>query len=156
MTNGVRASDVTQDATSDKDLVELAGYHAYRDFKEEEIIEVNGNRYLVMNTGYGNDSGLDAPTVQNVKTQEYSVVYVSTNPSQKQDLLIDLQLMSDLTPAQIADARAYFNEMDKKYQSAGGIKSMSGNSLGGALVGSVAIEHPDSESCSPSCRHDGS
>jgi hypothetical protein len=70
-----------------------------------------------------------------MENKEVSVVYVGTNPSQKQDLLTDLQLMSDLTPAQLADARAYFNEMNKKYQSAGGIKSMSGNSLGGALVG---------------------
>ncbi|WP_191557769.1 SA1320 family protein [Metabacillus idriensis] len=128
---------------SDKDLVELAGYHAYRSFDVDETITVNGRNYTVVNTKYNQKSGLDALTVQNYETGEYTVVYVGTNPSQKQDLLTDFQLMSDLTPAQIADARAYFNEMDKKYQRAGGIKSMSGNSLGGALVGSVAIEHPD-------------
>lgn len=143
MANGMRTSNVNQQGTSDKDLVELAGYHAYRDFKEQEIIEVNGDRYLVTDTGYVSESGLDALTVKNVKTQEYTIVYVGTDSGQKQDILTDIQLMSDLTPAQISDARSYFNEMDQKYQSVGGIKSISGNSLGGALVGSVAIEHPD-------------
>jgi hypothetical protein len=130
-------------STSDKDLVELAGYHAYRGFDVDETITVNGRNYTVVNTNYNQKSGLDALTVQNYETQEYTIVYVGTDSGQKQDILTDIQLMSDLTPAQITDARSYFNEMDLKYQSVGGIKSISGNSLGGALVGSVAIEHPD-------------
>lgn len=129
--------------TDDKDLVELAGYHAYLNYKVNNKVNVNGNNYLVIDKVDNPVTGLNALTVVNMENKEISVVYVGTDPGQKQDILTDIQLMSDLTTAQIADARNYFNEMDKKYQSAGGIKSISGNSLGGALVGSVATQHPD-------------
>ncbi|USK28906.1 hypothetical protein LIT32_01720 [Bacillus sp. CMF21] len=55
---------------------------------------------------------MDALTVQNYETGGYTVVYVGTNPSQKQDLLTDLQLMSDFRPyldQAIFNATSYAN-----------------------------------------------
>lgn len=133
---------IQRPATDDKDLVELAGYHAYREYSEQQKIIVNGKKFKVVHTNYNHPTGLDALTVKNVKTGEYTVVYVGTDihaENGKQDLITDIQFLSDLTPEQIKEARKYFNEMDEKY----GISSICGNSLGGGLTNSVAIEHPD-------------
>ncbi|MBA4537637.1 hypothetical protein H1Z61_10960 [Bacillus aquiflavi] len=133
---------IQRPATDDKDLVELAGYHAYREYSEQQKIIVNGKKFKVVHTNYNHPTGLDALTVKNVKTGEYTVVYVGTDihaENGKQDLITDIQFLSDLTPEQIKEARKYFNEMDKEF----GISSICGNSLGGGLTNSVAIEHPD-------------
>ncbi|WP_433959577.1 SA1320 family protein [Cytobacillus horneckiae] len=130
---------------NDKDLVELAGYHAYTYPLVESRIEVNDNSYRVINTYYQDPTGLDAMTVMNVKTKEISIIYVGTDASGKygkQDVLTDAQLLSDLTPAQLAAARDYYNEMNQEYKQVGGVQSIAGNSLGGGLVGAVAIENP--------------
>src|SRR5690625_7557972 len=50
----------------DRDLVQLAGYHAYKKHKFEDEIHVNGKVFIVENTEYDTESGLDALTVRNV------------------------------------------------------------------------------------------
>ncbi|QOK25848.1 hypothetical protein IIE26_19500 [Cytobacillus oceanisediminis] len=131
---------------NDKDLVELAGYYAYTYPKKGDILNVNGIEYQVRHEHYKDPTGLDAMTVVNMETEEISIIYVGTNAHGeygKQDILTDAQLLSDLTPAQLAEARNYFNEMNEKYKQFGGVQSIAGNSLGGGLVGAVAIENPE-------------
>ncbi|MDQ0233474.1 hypothetical protein [Metabacillus malikii] len=131
------------DFTLDTDLVELAGYHAYLYPDEETIITVNSKQFVVVNTIFEHETGLDALTVQNLISNEYTIIYVGTDieaVNGMQDLITDVQLLSKLTPEQIKAARKYFNNMEKEY---GEISSITGNSLGGGLTNSVAVEHPD-------------
>ncbi|WHY33955.1 hypothetical protein QNH44_23590 [Cytobacillus firmus] len=131
---------------NDKDLVELAGYYAYTYPQKGEILKVNGIKYQVRHEHYEDPTGLDAMTVVNMETEEISIIYVGTDAHGeygKQDIITDAQLLSDLTPAQLAEARNYFNEMNEKYKQFGGVQSIAGNSLGGGLVGAVAIENPE-------------
>ncbi|MGE6257287.1 SA1320 family protein [Heyndrickxia sporothermodurans] len=147
MVNTTAQNSKKTSGSNDKDLVELAGYNAYIVYYEDQMIKVNGNKYKVMNTKYKDPTGLDAFTVKNTDTNEYTIVYVGTNidaENGKMDLLTDIQLLSKLTPAQITAARKYFNDMNDKYSKDGmKITSICGNSLGGGLVNAVAIEHPD-------------
>ncbi|MCM3707411.1 MULTISPECIES: SA1320 family protein [Cytobacillus] len=131
---------------NDKDLVELAGYYAYTYPQKGEVLKVNGIKYRVRHEHYEDPTGLDALTVINLKTKEISIIYVGTDASGKygkMDILTDAQLLSDLTPAQLAEARNYFNEMNEKYKEYGGVQSIAGNSLGGGLVSAVATENPE-------------
>ncbi|UXH43327.1 hypothetical protein N5C46_16745 [Rossellomorea vietnamensis] len=134
---------------NDKNLVELAGLHAYKGAETGDILTVNNEVYIVMDSKYGDITGLDAMTVINDTTKEVSIVYVGTDAAAdngKQDLLTDAQLLSDLTLPQLEAAQEYYNKMNKKYESLGGVKSVTGNSLGGPLANSVAIEHPEVKS----------
>jgi len=134
---------------NDKNLVELAGLHAYKDTPTREILTVNEIDYLVLDTVYGDITGLDAMTVINQTSREVSIIYVGTDAAAdngKQDLLTDAQLLSDLTLPQLEAAQDYYNKMNKKYESIGGVKSVAGNSLGGPLANSVAINHPEVKS----------
>ncbi|MFC0274542.1 SA1320 family protein [Metabacillus herbersteinensis] len=136
-------TNISANFTNDKDLVELAGYHAYMQFDRDHELLVNDVEYRVLDNKDNNETGLNALTVINLTNKEISIVYVGTDPQETQDLITDAQLLSDLTPAQIEDARGYFSEMNQKYQKVGGVTSISGNSLAGALVGAVAIQHPE-------------
>ncbi|BCB05814.1 SA1320 family protein [Bacillus sp. KH172YL63] len=134
---------------NDKNLVELAGLHAYKGAPTREILTVNGIDYLVLDTVYGDITGLDAMTVINQKSREISIIYVGTDAAAdngKQDLLTDAQLLSDLSLPQLKAAQEYYNKMNQKYESIGGVKSVAGNSLGGPLANSVAITHPEVKS----------
>ncbi|WP_437832665.1 SA1320 family protein (plasmid) [Niallia taxi] len=133
-------------ANNDKDLVELAGLHAYTYPLLESVIQVNDNDYTVIDTHYEDPTGLDSMTVFNMETEEISIIYVGTDASGKygkQDILTDAQLLSDLTPAQLDAARNYYTEMNQKYKNVGGVQSIAGNSLGGGLVGAVAVDNPE-------------
>ena len=130
---------VSYSTASDKDLVELAGYHAYRHYKVDENIEVNGNEFSVINTEYNNDSGLDALTVRNLDSNELTIVFVGSEQVKEDWLDTNLKLLSDIPPAQLKDAVKYFEEVNNKY---GKVSSLTGNSLAGALTNVVAIENP--------------
>lgn len=134
---------------NDKNLVELAGLHAYKGAGKRDILTVNNEVYKVLDTKYGDITGLDAMTVVNDTTKEISIIYVGTDAAAdngKQDLLTDAQLLSDLTLPQLEAAQDYYNKMNRKYESIGGVKSVAGNSLGGPLANSVAITHPEVKS----------
>lgn len=136
----------TNIANNDKDLVELAGLHAYTYPLFESVIQVNDTDYTVIDTHYEDPTGLDSMTVVNMETEEISIIYVGTDASGKygkQDIITDAQLLSDLTPVQLEAARNYYTEMNQKYKNVGGVKSIAGNSLGGGLVGAVAVENPE-------------
>ena len=131
---------------NDKDLVELAGYRAYTHPAKVTKFYVNNNEYRVLNTRYEDPTGLDAMTVMNTETKEISIIYVGTDAKAKygnEDIITDAQLLSDLTPEQITAAREYYNQMNETYKDIGGVKNVAGNSLGGGLVGAVAIENPE-------------
>lgn len=131
------------DSSTHPNLVELAGYHAYNNYDIDDTLVVNDVDFVVIDTLYEHESGLDALTVVNKKTKEITIVYVGTDKNQFQDLKTDVQLLSDLTPEQIQAARLYFDKMNKEYMDSGGVSSITGNSLGGALVAAVAIENPE-------------
>ncbi|MDQ0187834.1 SA1320 family protein [Cytobacillus kochii] len=133
-------------SNNDKDLVELAGLHAYTYPLLDSVLQVNNIDYTVIDTLYENPTGLDAMTVINMETDEISIIYVGTDASGEygeQDILTDVQLLSDLTPAQLSAARNYYTRMNEKYYQVGGVQSIAGNSLGGGLVGAVAVENPE-------------
>ncbi|MGD6849158.1 SA1320 family protein [Rossellomorea aquimaris] len=135
--------------SDDKNLVQLAGQEAYKKPKKDTELYVNDVEFIVLDTNYGDPTGLDALTVVNPDTDVVSVIYVGTDAAAengKQDLLTDAQLLSDLTLRQLEAAQDYFNKMNKKYESIGGVKSVTGNSLGGPLANSVAINHPEVKS----------
>lgn len=137
---------ITKEIYNDKDLVELAGFHAYTYPLEGDILHVNGIEYEVRHAHYNDPTGLDAMTIINIETEEASIVYVGTDKSAKfgmQDIITDVQLLSDLTPAQITAARDYYHKMDEILKDIGGVKSIAGNSLGGGLAGAVAVENPE-------------
>lgn len=130
------------DRICDKDLVELSGYHVYKNPNEQDILTVNNHDFEVMNKTRVNHSGLDAITVERVIDKEkiYSVIFQGTNHEQPQDLLTDAKLLGDRVPQQLQDAKDYFGKMKKKY---GKISFVAGNSLGGALANVVALENDD-------------
>ncbi|TCP24902.1 hypothetical protein EV207_1225 [Scopulibacillus darangshiensis] len=127
---------------NDKDLVELAGYHAYKTPARDKKIVVNGYNYRVIDINYNGRGGLDALTVVNTSTDDISIVFVGT--ADNKDKITDAQLLSDVPPAQIKAAKKYFNDMKNKYEKNGHrITSVTGNSLGGGLANAVGIEHSD-------------
>ncbi|TKD70791.1 SA1320 family protein [Pseudalkalibacillus hwajinpoensis] len=132
---------------SDKDLVELSGFHAYRELFASERFQVNENTYEVIDRIIINSSGLNAITVQKVtddiNSVEIAVIYVGTDPKNKQDVITDLQLIGADTPQQLKDAGQYFNDMEEKF---GEISYVAGNSLGGALANSIAVKNKDVKS----------
>ena len=124
--------------TNDKDLVELAGYHSYVHYDIDEIFKVNEKKFRVLDTIYNTDSGLDALTVQNVKTKELTVVFVGSEQMDTDWIGTNTKLLSDAPPIQIQEAKAYFNQVNKEM---GEVSSISGNSLAGALTNAVGIDN---------------
>ncbi|WP_412103613.1 SA1320 family protein [Rossellomorea aquimaris] len=130
----------------DKDLVELAGLVAYQKPARHKVVEVNGHEYEVIDTLYEDPTGLDALTVENVKTKEISVIYVGTDAGAvngKQDLLTDVQLLSDLSLPQLEAAGRYLTKIDNENSNKGGVKYAAGNSLGGPLANYAVRNRPD-------------
>ncbi|MDP4553418.1 hypothetical protein Q9251_21420 [Alkalihalobacillus macyae] len=132
---------------SDPDLVELSGFQAYKAPKVERLLEVNGNVFRVIDRIDDIHTGLNAFTVQTViegqSTPEYAVIYVGTDPKDKKDVLTDLQLIGANVPEQLQGAKQYFNKMEEKF---GDISYVAGNSLGGALANSIAVQDQDVKS----------
>lgn len=126
--------------TNDSDLVELAGYHAYVVKNLDRKIKVNGKDFEVLNVLNDPDTGLDAMTVQNKGTGEVSVVYVGTDTNSAEDIITDLHLVNSTPPLQLEEGLNYFNDMEKEY---GEIRSIAGNSLGGATANYVGVNRPD-------------
>ncbi|MGG4166986.1 hypothetical protein ABEW00_05825 [Rossellomorea vietnamensis] len=130
----------------DKDLVELAGLVAYQHPNVTDKVTVNGHNYKVIDTLYEHPSGLDALTVENFKTKEITVVYVGTDAGAvngKQDLLTDVQLLSDLSLPQLEAAESYLTKIDSENRNKGGVKYATGNSLGGPLANYAVRNRPD-------------
>ena len=125
--------------TNDKDLVELAGYHSYVHYDIDEIFKVNEKKFRVLDTIYNTDSGLDALTVQNVKTKELTVVFVGSEQMDTDWIGTNTKLLSDAPPVQVQEAKAYFDQVNKEI---GEASSVSGNSLAGALTNAVGIDNP--------------
>ncbi|MCC5804330.1 hypothetical protein H7H33_21235 [Rossellomorea vietnamensis] len=130
------SQQITRDITNsivysdDKNLVQLAGQEAYKKPKRDIELYVNDVEFIVVDTHYGDPTGLDSLMVVNTDTDEVSIVYVGTDAGAdngKQDLLTDAQLLSDLTLPQLEAAQEYYNKMNKKYESLGGVKSVTLN-----------------------------
>ncbi|KML02909.1 SA1320 family protein [Rossellomorea marisflavi] len=131
------------DSTSDPDLVELAGKHVYQDYKIGVKFEVNNKEFVVLDTRYNHSTGLDAMTVENVKTHEVSIIYQGTQLKKKygrKDLETDILLTTDSpTIAQLDASQEYYIEMEAKF----GVSSVAGNSLAGPLAFSALQVDPE-------------
>ncbi len=138
----INSSTVAQSIkTTDQDLVQLAGLHAYNGYRVNTRIEINEKDFLIRDVNYEHSSGLDALTVKNLETEEFSIIYVGTDLHGKygwKDIETNINLLNEAVPAQLEAADDYYVRMEKKF---GEISSVTGNSLGGALANSVAIEH---------------
>ncbi|WRP06230.1 hypothetical protein U9J35_20645 [Rossellomorea aquimaris] len=146
--NNVNPVNVNRE-TTDRDLVELAGLHAYSEINRFDIIKVNGKAFKVLDVNFLDDTGLDAFTVRNESTKEITIVYVGTDAAAengKQDLLTDVQLLSDLTLPQLEASAEYLNRIQKEYKNEGGVSSVTGNSLGGPLANYAVRNRPDIKS----------
>ncbi|GAE94920.1 hypothetical protein JCM21714_4120 [Gracilibacillus boraciitolerans JCM 21714] len=126
--------------THDKDLVELAGFHAYLGYDKFDLININDSWYEVKNIKADTVTGLNAITIKNLdnNNNEHIVVFVGTDVKQLEDVKTDIFLLSDTNVPQLEAAKLYYEEMDKKY----GVDSVTGNSLGGALANRVGVEFP--------------
>lgn len=136
---------VQRSESNDRDLVQLAGDHAYKYIESPNIIQVNGKEYRVINSNYNNASGLDAFTVENLGTdhKEVSIIFVGSDQLVGDWIDTNLNLVGEYEPMQLADAKQYYEDMKEKY---GRITFVAGNSLGGALANRVAIAHPEVQS----------
>jgi hypothetical protein len=132
-------SDVNQNII-DTELVEIAGLHAYREMNRRDSFFINGKRFKVIHVIKDSETGLDAFTVQNTITKDYTIVYVGTDPKSIEDIKTDLKLLRDTPPAQLEKGLEYFDNMVGEY---GPISSVSGNSLGGGVANYVAVERPE-------------
>ncbi len=138
--------NVTHD---DKDLVQLAGYHAYnRAYEAGDEIEVNGKIFHVEEKLEEDSTGFEALVIRNITPLtdggeenpdgELIIVYVGSRPDIK-DWQANADLLKDVEPEQMNQAVEYFEEMEEKY---GEISAVTGNSLGGALANRVAVDNP--------------
>jgi hypothetical protein len=125
-------------STHDKDLVQLAGFHAYRNYKKTDIIEVNGKEFLVEHTLYATKSGLDALTVRNINTGKLTIVFVGSQQLNSDWLGTNTYLTSYLEPPQMIEAKKYFKDVTDNL---GEVSSVTGNSLAGAHANAVGIEN---------------
>src|SRR5690625_319975 len=137
----------------DRDLVQLAGYHAYKRHRKDHEIHVNGKVFVVENTKYNTATGLDALTVKNVTVLnddgelsderntngELIVVFVGSDQIKGDWIGTNINLIGEAEPAQLVAAKKYFKKMEDDH---GTVSSVTGNSLGGALANTVAIDYP--------------
>ncbi|WP_051359401.1 SA1320 family protein [Paucisalibacillus globulus] len=144
--NGTHLNTVkSTNSTIDKDLVELAGKHAYLHPNRPDTIKVNGNNYKVLNVNKDSETGLDAFVIKNVNdknNENLIIVYVGSEQIVEDWLLTNGKLPSDLAPEQIDQihaAREYFKEVEEEL---GKVTHVTGNSLGGALSNAVAVDNP--------------
>src|SRR5690625_5907681 len=132
----------------DNDLVQLAGYHAYREFRELDEIEVNGKRFRIEEIKNEPSTGLDALVVKNVtpltengaknKDGELIVVFVGSDQIKGDWIETNANLIGEAEPAQLVAAKKYFKKMEDDH---GTVSSVTGNSLGGALANTVDMKN---------------
>src|SRR5690625_87144 len=145
MSRGTNLSDprieteLDQDSADDKDLIQLAGYHAYQMYEDPTTIKVNGKEFEVIDTEYGTETGLDALTVRNVENGELIVVFVGSDQIKGDWIETNANLIGEAEPAQLVEAKEYFKDVEERI---GIVSSVTGNSLGGALANTVAIKYP--------------
>lgn len=131
---------VSTEKTNDKDLVQLAGYHAYKYYEKGHLETINRKEFKVVNTVIDTKTGLDAMTVENLGTGELSIVYVGSDQLVGDWLGTNTQLPSYLEPAQIKAAKQYFDDISDEI---GEVSSVTGNSLAGANANAVGIDNPN-------------
>jgi len=113
MSRGTNLSDprieteLDQDSADDKDLIQLAGYHAYQMYEDPTTIKVNGKEFEVIDTEYGTETGLDALTVRNVENGELIVVFVGSDQIKGDWIETNANLIGEAEPAQLLKAKGY-------------------------------------------------
>ena len=71
-------NQISNQKANDEDLVELGGFHAYKHHSKNDVFNLNGSDYKVINTRYDTDSGIGALTVHNFDTAELTIVFVGS------------------------------------------------------------------------------
>jgi YD repeat-containing protein len=140
MSTDLKENPSTNITHNDKDLVQLAGYHAYKKYEKNDEIQVNGKVFLVINVINDSATGLDALTVRNTTVYdkngnlseernydgELVIVYVGSDQVLGDWINTNINLIGDTEPAQLEAANAYFDEMEQAF---GKISSVTGNFL---------------------------
>jgi choline kinase len=88
--------DIKAEVNIDKDLVRLAGQQAYLHPDEDTVIEVNGNKYEVLDINYDHKSGLDAFVVRNSDDKNNDnliIVYVGSEQVEQDWLGMNANLL---------------------------------------------------------------
>lgn len=125
----------------DLELLEIAGFIAYRNDFEESTILINGSEYEIIDLHIKNTKhGLQAVTLQNLETEEYVIGFRGTDFKDLNDVSADASLLSNGIHPQFEEANKYYNKMKKEL---GEIKYVCGNSLGGGLANYVAVHHEE-------------
>ncbi len=96
---GVRlvSQQIEINGTTDMELVQLSGLHAYLEYDRGSYFKIDSKEFEVIDTEYNHLTGLDALTVQNLATGEYTVVFVGTDVESKygmQDVKTNIQLVT--------------------------------------------------------------
>jgi hypothetical protein len=134
-------ADISNTASTNvKDLVQLAGYHAYKYYDVGHLEIVNGNYYEVIDMEYDTLTGLDAMAVKNLETEELSVIYVGSDQLVGDWLKTNTKLPSHVEPVQIIAAKGFFKDVTERF---GEVSSVTENSLAGANANAVGIENSD-------------
>lgn len=122
--------------TSDLDIIEMSGKIVYEEPNVDDLLNVNGNSYAVVEGKYGTKSGLDYMIVQNTKTGEVGMIFQGTQGQKDggRDIITDATLPGNIPDEQLQAADKAYREMSKRYN----ISYVGGNSLGGGLGNYVA------------------
>ena len=130
--------------TTDQDLIEISGKHAYNlELSFRDVITVNGRYYTIKHTNFDTASGMQAMLLENVESKELIIAYQGTNMGELKDIATDISLAGNIAPQQLLDAKKYYNQMTAEF---GKVSYVCGNSLGGGLANYVAVNVSDVKS----------
>ncbi|HLR15932.1 MAG TPA: hypothetical protein VK144_08890, partial [Bacillota bacterium] len=103
MSTSKKSNQSMDNVHNDKDLIQLAGYHAYRSYKKRDEIEVNNKLFFVENVIKDTDTGFEALVVRNITPDENGkeshdgeliIVYVGSRP-EPSDWATNVDLLKD-------------------------------------------------------------
>ncbi|EIT87032.1 hypothetical protein A374_02224 [Fictibacillus macauensis ZFHKF-1] len=127
-----------KDHINDEDLIRLSGKYVYMTLDPRTIIKIYKKKYRVVDVVKHKDTGLNAVTIQNLKSKEYAVIYQGTQAQKDggMDLFADASLVTTHTShPQFEDAYQYLVKMKREFPN---LNYVAGNSLGGDLSNYVA------------------
>jgi len=131
---------------SDRDLIQLAGYHGHLNIEDPKIVEVSGTEVEIVDSTHDTATGLDAFVIKEVnykQEEDFSIVFISDQHITVDSSITDPVVSKDVEkPAQIEAAKTYFECIEEKY-GPGTVSSVAGNFNAGALANAIAIEHSD-------------
>lgn len=133
-----------------RDLIELAGYWAYKDLEVEKEFTVNGTLYKVIDVQTENPQAL---TVTNTLTNEATIIYVGSDFSDHSDVAVDALLAISQSHEQFDGVLAYYEHIKENINKVNTdstteslqLKHVVGSSLGGAFASYLGVMRPEAD-----------